>query len=113
MTAEAGHARVLIDMPTRAQRGQQITIRVTIAHPMETGYRRSADGILLPRDILRRFRCTLAGATVFEARLFPAIAANPYLAFGLRVQQGGTMQFRWEGDGGFVRVETRDLVVTG
>ena len=39
------------------------------------------NGQVLPRDIIRRFSCRYDGELVFSAELFPAIAANPYLAF--------------------------------
>ena len=32
-------ARVLINLPSRAKRGEIIEIKTLIAHPMETGYR--------------------------------------------------------------------------
>ena len=69
--------RTLINMPKTARRGEVIEIRVTIGHPMETGYRPGADGKRLPRDIIQRFSCRYDGETVFAADLYPAISANP------------------------------------
>ena len=37
-------ARTLIHVPERASTGDIVEIRVTIAHPMETGHRRGSDG---------------------------------------------------------------------
>ena len=51
-------ARTLITVPTQARRGEIIELRVLIQHPMETGYRRSSLGVMLPRDLIRRFVCT-------------------------------------------------------
>jgi hypothetical protein len=48
---------------------------------METGYRPGSDGKRLPRDIIQRFSCRYDGDTVFAADLYPAISANPFLAF--------------------------------
>ena len=104
-------ARALITVP-EATRGGTIEIRALIAHPMETGYRAGADGQRVPRDILRRFTCRLEGEVVFSAELFPAIAANPYIAFALRVDGPGTLAFTWEGDHGFTQTETVPLRVT-
>jgi sulfur-oxidizing protein SoxZ len=103
-------ARVLLTVPP-AKRGEVIEIRAAIAHPMETGYRRGPDGQRLPRDILRRFACRLDGELVFAAELYPAIAANPYLAFSLLASRSGTLSFTWEGDGGFTQTETARLDV--
>ncbi len=104
-------ARAVITLPSTARRGDVIEVRTLIAHPMETGYRNGADGRPLPRDILRRFECRLDGELVFAADLAPAIAANPYLAFTLRADAGGTLSFTWEGDNGFRHTETRPLAV--
>ena len=105
-------ARTLITVPRDAKRGDVVEIRVLIAHPMETGYRAGADGRRVPRDLLRRFTCRLDGEVVFAAELFPAISANPYFAFPLRVDRGGTLTFTWEGDGGFAQTETATLAVS-
>ncbi|MCU7369818.1 thiosulfate oxidation carrier complex protein SoxZ [Paucibacter sp. O1-1] len=105
-------ARTLITLPASAPRGSIIEIRTLIAHPMETGYRRDGDGSLLPRNILRRFECRYNGELVFSTDLFAAIAANPYLAFPLRVGDSGTLSFSWAGDQGFAQTETVMLTAT-
>jgi sulfur-oxidizing protein SoxZ len=104
-------AKVLITMPLTAKRGELIEIRTLIAHPMETGYRVDARGRTVPRDLLRRFSCRLDGETVFAAELHAAIAANPYIAFGLVASTSGSLVFQWEGDNGFSHTETRTLTV--
>ena len=98
-------ARTLITAPKTARRGEVIEVRVTIGHPMETGYRPGADGKRLPRDIIQRFSCRYDGETVFSATLYPAISANPYIAFHTLATQSGTLEFRWEGDNGFAHTE--------
>lgn len=104
--------RTLINMPRTARRGDVIEIRVTIGHPMETGYRPGMDGKRLARDIIQRFSCRYDGATVFAAELFPAISANPYIAFHTVATQSGTLEFCWEGDNGFSHTESVALSVT-
>jgi sulfur-oxidizing protein SoxZ len=104
--------RTLIHMPQSARVGEVIEIRATIAHPMETGYRNGADGKRLPRDVIGRFSCRYDGATVFTAELYPAISANPYLAFHTVATVSGTLVFQWEGDHGFSHTESVALTVT-
>ena len=101
--------RTLIHIPASAVRGTVIEIRASLAHPMETGHRPDAEGRLLPRSIVTRFECRFDGALVFAADLYPAIAANPYLAFTLRAERAGELQFSWQGDHGFAHRETRRL----
>lgn len=112
-------ARALITVPKTAKRGEIIEIRALVQHPMETGYRRSSEGDLLPRDLIRRFSCRFlengkaddTGAIVFAATLHAAIAANPYLSFNLRAATSGTLVFSWVGDNGFSHREQVALSV--
>lgn len=103
--------RTLIDVPPKARAGEVITIRATIAHPMETGYRRDSNGTLLGRDIIRNFTCMLGDRTIFKAGLFPAISANPFVSFHHRVRASGELTFIWTGDRGFEHRERVALVV--
>lgn len=105
-------ARTLINAPATAQRGDIIEIRTLIAHAMEPGYRTGPDGKGLPRDIIRRFSCRYGGELVFSAELYPAIAANPYVAFQTVATDSGPLLFTWEGDNGFAQTETRTITVT-
>lgn len=117
-------ARTLITVPRTAKIGEIIEIKTLLQHPMETGYRRSSDGDMLPRDLIRRFTCRFvaapgmtsatgsnAGEAVFAATLHAAIAANPYLSFNFRATASGTLVFVWEGDKGFAQRETANLLV--
>ncbi len=111
--------RALVTVPKTAKRGEIIEIRAVVQHPMETGYRRSSEGDLLPRDLIRKFSCRFVesgnandtGAMVFAATLHAAIAANPYLSFNLRAASSGTLVFNWEGDNGFSHREQVAMTV--
>ena len=46
-----------VQVPPTVKRGEAFEVRVLVQHPMETGYRRSSEGDLLPRDLIRRFSC--------------------------------------------------------
>ncbi len=105
-------ARTLIKFPASAQRGEVIEIHTTIAHEMETGYRPGDDGKILPRNIITNFSCHYNDELVFEAELFPAMAANPYIAFHAVATVSGTLRLSWEGDNGFRHSESVALQVT-
>ena len=47
----------LINVPKKAKRGDVVEIKALMAHIMETGYRRTAAGDLVPRDIITSFTC--------------------------------------------------------
>jgi sulfur-oxidizing protein SoxZ len=104
-------ASALINVPARARRGEVIEIKTLISHPMETGYRRSQLGALVPRDIVRLFVCTYNGTEVFRAELHPAIAANPFIVFSTVATESGTIAFRWTGDNGFSVAESVAIAV--
>ncbi len=109
-------ARALVTMPNTAKRGDVIEIRTLIAHPMETGYRAAEDGSIRPRNLIRRFACHYNDGRddvlVFSAELFPAVAANPFIAFSTVATASGTLRFVWSGDNGFTQTETASLAVT-
>jgi sulfur-oxidizing protein SoxZ len=104
-------ASALINAPPRAKRGEIIEIKTLISHPMETGYRRTQLGALVPRDIIRLFVCTYNGTEVFRAELYPAIAANPFIVFSTVATESGTLAFQWTGDRGFSETESVAITV--
>lgn len=100
-----------LNVPKTAQRGEIVEIRTLISHTMETGYRRDYLGKTLPRDIITEFKCTYNGAEVCRATFHPAIAANPYISFPVRITESGTLQFTWTGDNGFTQTESAQITV--
>jgi sulfur-oxidizing protein SoxZ len=94
-------ARVVVNVPAEAKRGEVLEIRTLAEHPMETGFRRTQLGELIPRDIIRSLVCTYNGVEVFRAELHPAIAVNPLIAFTTVATETGTLEFRWSGDNGY------------
>ena len=91
----------LIHAPARVARGQVFEVRASVAHRMESGQRADSEGRLLARDIVRRVECRYGGELVFAADLYPAIAANPWLAFHTVAVASGAITVRWAGDNGF------------
>ena len=104
-------ARTLINVPKKARRGEIITIKTLISHPMETGFRHDTIGMPLARDIITSFVCTYNGEEVFRAALHPAIAANPFITFHTVATESGTIAFRWTGDNGFAADAKADITV--
>jgi sulfur-oxidizing protein SoxZ len=104
-------ARVLINFPQRAKRGEIIEIKTLIQHPMETGYRLDSKGAVIPRDIISRFTCAYNGDEVFRAELFPAISASPFIAFSTLATESGELVFSWIDDNGQIQSEIRQITV--
>ena len=104
-------ARVVVNVPVQARRGEIIEIRTLAGHDMETGFRRTQLGEAIPRDIITRFTCTYDGEEIFRADLHPAVSANPYLAFSTVATESGKIMLQWTGDNGFSATETADITV--
>jgi len=104
-------ARVAVTVPASAKRGEVIEIKTLAAHVMETGFRRTQTGELLPRDIITDFVCTYNGVEVFRAELHQAVAANPLIAFTTVATESGTLEFKWTGDNGYVATHKAELKV--
>ena len=105
-------ARALINVPRNAKRGDIIEIKALMSHIMETGFRRTATGDLIPRDIITSFTCRFNGHEVFRADLFPAIAANPFISFTMIATESGQFEFGWVGDRGFGEAASASITVT-
>ncbi|KRQ05502.1 thiosulfate oxidation carrier complex protein SoxZ [Bradyrhizobium manausense] len=101
----------LINVPSKAKRGDIIEIRALTSHIMETGFRHTMDGALAPRDIITSFTCRYNGTEIFRADLFPAIAANPYLSFFTIAKESGKLEFEWIGDNGYSSTASASITV--
>jgi sulfur-oxidizing protein SoxZ len=104
-------AAALINVPAKAKRGQIIEIKTLMSHIMETGFRRTAAGELLPRDIITSFICRFNGNAIFRADVFPAIAANPFISFFTVATESGKFDFEWIGDNGFSETASASITV--
>jgi sulfur-oxidizing protein SoxZ len=104
-------ASALINVPPKAKRGEIIEIKTLISHEMETGFRYSSNGALLPRNIITDFVCTYNDEQIFRARFYPAVAANPFLTFYTVATASGTIAFSWTGDKGFSETAVANIVV--
>jgi sulfur-oxidizing protein SoxZ len=104
-------ASALVNVPKRAKPGEVIAIKTLMSHIMETGYRRTAEGEIVPRDIITSFSCRYNGAEIFRADLFPAIAANPFISFFTVATESGKFDFEWIGDNGFGATASASIAV--
>jgi sulfur-oxidizing protein SoxZ len=101
----------LINVPAKAKRGDIIEIKTLMSHIMETGFRHTAAGELVPRDIITSFTCRYNGVEIFRADLFPAIAANPFITFFTVATETGKFDFEWIGDKGFSQTASASITV--
>lgn len=89
-----------LSVPSTARRGEAVEVRLVIQHAMETGYRREADGRVVPTNVVNTVVCRYAGREVIRAELGTGMAANPYFAFWIRAEASGEVAVEWVDDAG-------------
>ena len=77
-------------MRIRAQAtGDKATVRVLMAHEMETGQRKDAAGKSIPAWYIQTVIAQLNGKTVLSAQWGPSVAKNPFLQFSVKGAKAG------------------------
>ena len=95
----------------QAKAGELIEVKALVSHVMESGQRKDNAGNTIPRKILNKFICTVAGKQVFSADFEPAISANPYIQFKFRAQESGPVVLTWIDDDGSTIVGQESITV--
>jgi len=77
-------------MRIRAQAaGDKATVRVLMAHEMESGQRKDDSGKLVPAWYIQQVTAQLNGKTVLTAQWGPAVSKNPFLQFVVKGAKAG------------------------
>lgn len=104
--------RIRVAVPQSVVVGGTAEIRAIIGHPMETGLRHNATGLLVPVRITEWFRCYANGTLAFSVKMEPAIAANPYLGFFLKIEGPTEVTFEWADTSGDIYTENATISTT-
>jgi sulfur-oxidizing protein SoxZ len=78
--------------PTRIRAqvaGDKATVRVLMAHEMESGQRKDSAGKPIPAWHIHEMTATLNGKPVLSVQMGPSVSKNPYLQFTLRGAKPG------------------------
>lgn len=105
-------AKPRIKVPKKAAAGDVIAIKTLISHKMESGQRKDKEGNVIPRMIINSFACEFNGNPVFSCVIDPAVSANPYFEFNVKVDEPGTFKFTWIDDNNEVIETTKDIALT-
>lgn len=105
-------ARILLNLPKSAKRGEIVTVKLLISHPMESGQRHDETGKLVPQNVINDLRARYGEADILHLQLHPAIAANPFFEFTFRADKSGTVALSWVDDQGVAGFIQRDIEVT-
>lgn len=102
-----------VQLPPTAKPGEVIEVRITIQHPMETGFRFDLGGRPIPKNVVSSLVARYNGVEVFRADMGSGIAANPYLQFCTVATRSGEIEFSWVDDAGNRGAEHAAISVTG
>lgn len=91
--------------------GEVVEVKVLMAHPMETGQRKDADGKLVPARFITSVQAHCNERVVLSADWGPSVSKNPFLAFRLRgVAKGDKISISWTDTAGESRTDEAQVV---
>jgi len=94
-------------MRIRAQAsGGNATVRVLMAHEMETGQRKDASGKTIPAWFIQEVTASLNGKPVLTAEWGPAVSKNPFMQFTVKgAKAGDKIAVSWKDNRGETRTD--------
>jgi sulfur-oxidizing protein SoxZ len=94
-------------MRIRAQAaGDKATVRVLMAHEMESGQRKDSAGNLVPAWYISEVTATHNGKVVMTADWGPSVSKNPFLQFTVKgVKAGDKIGVSWKDTKGETRTD--------
>lgn len=100
-----------VQLPKTAKRGEVISVRIAIQHPMETGFRFGINGQAIPKNVINTLTVRYNDAEIFRAEMGSGVAANPLLQFYAVAEASGEFVFEWIDDAGQRGTERATLLV--
>jgi len=94
-------------MRIRAQAaGDKATVRILMAHEMETGLRKDTAGKTIPAWYINEVAASLNGKQVFSAEWGPSVSKNPFLQFNIKgAKAGDKISVTWTDNKGDKRTD--------
>lgn len=94
-------------MRIRAQAaGDKATVRVLMAHEMETGQRKDSAGAVIPAWFIQEVSAQLNGTPVLTAEWGPSVSKNPFMQFNvLGAKAGDKITITWKDNKGETRTD--------
>lgn len=102
-----GEGRVLL--PTAVRRDSVMDVRILLAHPMDTGFFRTAEGTPIPAYFVNEVTVTYGGEQVAHFEWTSGISRDPFVRFPLRALREAAVQVVWKDNKGGVYQQTADV----
>jgi sulfur-oxidizing protein SoxZ len=94
--------------------GDKVEVKILMAHQMETGQRKDANGQLVPAHFIQNVTATCNGKTVLSAQWGPAVSRNPFLSFRFKgAAKGDKLQVTWVDNKGDQRTDEAVIALAG
>lgn len=86
--------------------GGEVEVKVLMAHEMETGQRKAADGSTVPAWFIQSVTAKCNDKIVLQASWGPAVSKNPFLSFQFKGGNvGDTVEVSWMDNKGDTRTD--------
>ena len=95
-----GEARIRI--PDRIARGDLIIVNAIVAHPMDTGFFRTADGQPIPAYFIKDVVVTYGGEQVARFEWTSGVSKDPIISFTLKADKEAPLALVWTDNKGGV-----------
>jgi sulfur-oxidizing protein SoxZ len=94
-------------MRIRAQeKDGKTTVRVLMAHEMESGQRKGSNGQLIPAWHIQQVEAKLNGKSILSAEWGPSVSKNPFLQFVVKkAKAGDKVSVTWTDNKGASRTD--------
>ena len=100
-----------LQLPARIVEGDVFKLRLLVQHPMDSGFLRDLEGVLVKRNVIRHLQCIFHDKEVFRVEPTTDTSANPLFEFYLRATKSGELYFRWVDDKGYIGELRQKLVI--
>jgi sulfur-oxidizing protein SoxZ len=105
-----GDARIRI--PDRIARGDLITVRAIIVHPMDTGFFRTTEGQPIPAYFIRDVAITYGDEQVARFEWTSGVSKDPIVSFTLKADKEAPLAMVWSDNKGGVYRQTVNIAFT-
>lgn len=102
-----GDARIRV--PDRIARGETIIVNSIIAHPMDTGFFRTAEGKPIPAWFIKDVVVTYGGEEVARFEWTSGISRDPVVSFMLKADKEAALTMVWTDSKGAAFTKTVNI----
>jgi sulfur-oxidizing protein SoxZ len=103
-------AEVKIRLPKTIAKGELVSVRALVTHPMETIERDSSGKIVQKNyNFIHSVTVTYNGKTIMSGEITQSVSANPFIEFPLKANEPGKLVITFEDTAGEKHVGQADV----